>query len=209
MESPESLSSAWQRISNMTFSFQVRLNETLDRRMQGPIPPNAILTITFPKSLTRKQIRVLAIASWTWGSAGYLIREEIRERLVSRNRFDDFDRLILLSKEGASAYLGSSYSERDFYGNFTGFLESALQRNFVQVSLKRQPRSRRKIRRRGYRDQGTLRPDRQYRNEELKDESLRELQIQEEEKREILENLFISFWGWADPTSSRVEVGHR
>jgi hypothetical protein len=190
--------SAWQEISNMTSSFQRRLNETLDRRMQGPIPPNAILTVTFAKSLTRWQLRCIAIASWSWGDAGIVLREELRDFLNEQKRLDDDSRLALLSREGADVVL-RSLTDRDYHGNVKPLLERVAKNNIVHVTLKRQPRARRKVRRRGYRDHGTLRPDRQYRTEERKDEVLRELQIQEEEKARVHETLFSTFWGWADP----------
>ena len=155
-------------------SHSSRLKVSLDRRIQGVVTPNANLRlIGVPKR--EKDRLILSISSWWLKDQGILIRLELE------NSKDMLVRLACSSKTAALEIINSHYSERDFFGNFLPRAERLLSSiDFAQV---KQRSCLKLVRRRGYNDHGTLRPEhRKHRNEN--DFSLVQLQNTIEEMRQ-------------------------
>jgi hypothetical protein len=146
--------------------------------MHGPIAPNDEIGLNVRKLVrdAKKTRRlVLAIASWWLGDLGILVREDLRQDP------EDEVQLALRAKSISLEVLQSKFSERDFFGNLLTELRKVL--SLLRVSVHRQQRSKRKIRHRGYRDHGTLRPS--YRWVETSDWSFDEEQSRIEESRAL------------------------
>jgi len=153
-----------------------RLNDTLDRREEGPITPNLEIVINSRRFRKLYQKRALAILSWWLGPVGFLLREDLRA-------CSDWQvQISIAAKAGAVENLQVFYSERDFFGNLVPLMEKLASQLKV---LNLQPRrAKRTIRHRGYRDHGSLRPSHQWAPKY--DWSLTEEQNQIEEHRKSL-----------------------
>jgi hypothetical protein len=174
-------------------ALNARSQETFELTLKGPMPPNAVLKFSLPRSLREDQMLILACASWELDEAPrFLLQLQLREH----RHFSEFARVALLSKEGAEAMLLSSFSERDFFGNQVRNLRSLLRP--VEPIVVVPKRARAKVRRRGHRDPSSgvsAVLSHEYQNSYQSTEA----QLRVEEVRENLDNLFQSFWGWAVP----------
>jgi hypothetical protein len=153
-----------------------RFQRSLVSRLQDSITPNAVFSVVgVPKKL--KQRRLLAISSWYLGDFGPLVRLELE-----RDR-DLLVKLACTSKTAAIEILISNYSERDFFGNVIPTIKSVNRRlNYILRSPKRPKET---IRRRGYRDHGSQKPEsKKHRNEP--DYELIQLQLLIDERRKLL-----------------------
>lgn len=133
------------------------LNQSLELRMQGPLTPNAVILVTgVGKLRTKRELFWATVASWFLGDSGYLIREQITEKIGNSGDFIEVE-LALLSKSHMLLILQEISSARSFFGNDLKFLRQLVARMTIVV---RSPRpGKQKIRRRGYRDHGTLVPN--------------------------------------------------
>jgi len=159
----------------------VELSTTLDRRMHGPITPSDVIDINVRQLVrsAKKEVRMaLALASWWLGDFGGLIRYELR-----KDPEDDIQ-LTLRAKSIGLEILSMQYSERDFFGNLLPKIRKVCSK--LTFLRKQQKRARRIIRRRGYRDHGTLRPESSW--FETSDWSFTQEQNQIEEKRSLRED---------------------
>jgi len=182
----------------------LRLNATIESTLQGPLAPNVELRVSMPRKLSAKELRVLAIGSWELPkSLGLLVRLQLQEKLFVDP--SDMSRVALLSREGAETVLTNSYGERDFFGNFVPTLRKLLRT--LGWFLRRPPKARRPVRRRGYRDAHSGFEDVTWLREWSKDFESSQLQLTIEDRRRTMEALFQSFWGWADPKCILTEGG--
>jgi hypothetical protein len=165
-----------------------RFQGVLDRRMQGPIAPSEDpLKINMGRFRKRYERISLFILSWYLGDLGFLIRlEGMSER-------DPAQWLCKESKATMLEYVQSHFSERDFFGNLLPTLERVGR--LLKVYRRRPSRSKRVIRRRGYRDQGTLRPSHQ--RFDLQDAELTEEQNRIEAQRQSDEDTLQFLLGFA------------
>lgn len=180
--------------------FDLRVQRTLERTLKAPMPPNSDWKVSVPKSLRKKQILLLSIASWQLSA---ISRSYLQWELRRHRHFDDFCRVALASREGSNAMLASSFSERDFYGNCLRCLVQLI--GPVNLLFLQPPRPRTASRRRGHRESSSDASQvlaREYQNSH----ESREEQLKAEEKAIQLEDLYQSFWGWAEPRSSRLRI---
>jgi hypothetical protein len=160
----------------------------LDRRMQGPITPNAsCLTFKVDLDIKKKEnLKAIIVAGW-------FLKEEIRTCLFLHvadywfkyQQPDDLIELEVLLRSRVACYelICLQYSERDWFGNFQKKVIQARTSLRVLLSTDSRVPPRKKTRRRGYRDHGTLRPSHKWLPKG--DWSLTELQLQIEEQRQI------------------------
>jgi len=178
-------------LNELSSTLSSRIKAELESRLTGPIAPNELIELYLPRDLNCKQLRILAIFSWTLADEA---RSLLQLKLSLQERRDPSDmlRVALLSKEGSLAVLASSASERDFYGNIRRTLERLA--GVIRVQGTRPPRAVKPNRRRGYRE--THKPPQSSASREwLEDWSSTEEQNHIEQKRTSLENLFQTFWG--------------
>jgi hypothetical protein len=101
----------------------------------------------------------LAVFSWYLSdSFGLLLREDLRDRinLLSKLEEREFLLCLLSSKKSMLVSLGT-FSMRDVYGNWIRNVENVAKR--LHFFTKEPQRAKRKVRRRGYRDHGSCRPE--------------------------------------------------
>lgn len=161
-----------------------RLKQSLDGRMQGPIPPSDE-QVRKSKSIENKEERKAYLDScWSRGPKVLPANAEISLRLYRfRTRNDQLAlaiaswwledlgslvrveleksnflevRLVCSSKFAAVEYMQTYYSNRDFFGNFLPLIVRLVSK--LKFSVVNQAKARPTQRRRGYRDHGTL-PD--------------------------------------------------
>lgn len=166
--------------------YRSRFNEQLDRRSSGPIPPSAEIAFNVRKIRREQDLILLGLASWWLGSAGFLLRENLREKLPDCQSEKNRIRLSLIldSKVASQEVFLGIYSERDFYGNQLPRLLILLKK--LEVVLFKIKRARKVIRRRGYRDHGTLRLDCRW--TETADFTFTEAQLENERKNQELQD---------------------
>jgi hypothetical protein len=126
------------------------LQGTLDRRTSGLIPPNAEISLSLSRFKTKREKFALALASWWLGNLGVLIRIELEESEFLSVRIASH------SKAGAVQLLFEQFSNRDFYGNLLPLIVKVVGE--LRFTLKQPEKAKKKIRRRGYQDHGSLRP---------------------------------------------------
>lgn len=169
-------------------SSRSRLQESLELRMQGVITPNARIQVFGTKSFkTRRELFAVILASWYLGDAGFLLREQVQEKILRQNMTEL--ELSLQSKVLTLRYLADCFSERDFYGNLLPLLKRIAQK--VQIFVMEPRRPRKMVRRRGYNDHGTLVPETQWKPKD--DWTLDEEHRKLEERRKV-EKTILAFW---------------
>ena len=175
------------RLAEVVANSESRLKAILDRRVEGPVTPNEVIFLNVRRFRKLKEKRALAIASWWLGDLGCLIRIDLLEES------DLATKVACTAKAGAIEILQSNFSERDFFGNFLP-LVARLMSQLKFIFLK-QRRNKRILRRRGYRDHGTLRPTSS--RTPTQDWSLTEAQNQIEEARQTHEDTYQFLLGLA------------
>jgi hypothetical protein len=153
----------------------------LDRRNDGPVTPNAEIVLQIRTWRKKDYFRLAALSHFLVEPLKTLLRINLEERAEILG--SESLRLVLQSKDFCLLYLSRKWSERGFFGNELENLERLLKR--MKVKILRPKKERRTIRRRGYRDQGYLRPS--HRWEEQHDWSFDQLQNKIEENREFSE----------------------
>jgi glycogen debranching enzyme len=160
------------------------VNDLLDRRLAGPLSPNAELKL-FIGSRKLGDLKSLALICHYLPST---LKFFLQEAIEYRNKYErnsDIS-LILASKAFAELYFSRHLSERDFYGNWKKRIEHLLAGFKVKLLLPKtavEP-----VRRRGYRDHGGLRPEDRW--QESHDWSLTQMQNALEQDREFIEACF-------------------
>jgi hypothetical protein len=177
-----------QKLESLSKEESSRLQRSLVSRLQGPMTPNVSLQVVrFPRKLYQK--RLLAIYSWYLGDFGLLVRLELEQ---------DRDLLVKLacsSKTAAIEILMSNYSERDFFGNVVPSLRTITSR--LKIILKEPRRPKKTIRRRGYRDHGSQKPEsKKHRNEP--DYELTQNQLLIDQKRKSLTDTYLFIRGFLE-----------
>lgn len=150
--------------------------------------------MTIPKTLNENI--ALAIASWSFGELGFVIREEIREKY--RNSLED--KMVLeplLDYQGQCLLFlleTSLWHTRDFFGNL--FNVKVLKRILVQVRWIRRPKPVSTQRKRGYHDKGSMNlfPRTAYNDAKFVDSTLEHLHLYQ--KREESEGSAKFIKGW-------------
>ena len=138
-----------------------KLNARIQRTLSGPITPNAETFFSVRKFRKKEELRALAVLSW-YLSDGYgdLLRLDLNEKIKQISLpVSEKETLFLLmnSKKDCLIFLRKSYSDRGFYGNFLPLTERIANNLYF---LSQEPhRAKRKVRRRGYRDHGSCRPE--------------------------------------------------
>jgi hypothetical protein len=158
-------------LPNRTFSL-----EDLSRRTPGGLTPNADIDFNFSKFRKEREKLALIVLSYWIEETGCLIRLRF---------FGEYNlgipALVACNKTVCLMYLQSSMSDRDFFGNFLPLLRRVGQD--LRLVYREPRKARRKIRRRGYSDHGTLRSSSEWKPKT--DWSLTDLQNQIEEEREV------------------------
>jgi hypothetical protein len=164
---------------------------SLDRRLQGPVYPKCrdLDQLTYDgTTFSRKYLDLIALILLCWygnifqGFESYILYE-VRTYLEKNLLFPELA-AACSAKEISLLIICSfskKYSDRQLFGNILN--ADRLERVVNQVRLKmvNQSRPKRKIRHRGYRDHGSLRPEHLWR--ETSDWSFTEEQNNREQKR--------------------------
>jgi len=169
------------------------LNESRIAENLPRLTPNEELRLRTCLGKQKDEVfEILALVSRILGKerlSSWLIREFVEKQNLPNSKVYvqaeldmPFERLIM--------YFSRNYSERDFYGNFLPKVLKVLAG--LKVSLWKPKRAREVVRRRGYRDKGSLCSD----SSRIKgDWSLTELQNQIEQERLIKEMTYQFFTG--------------
>jgi hypothetical protein len=132
------------------------LKTRIERTLLRPVTPNAETKFALKKFRKERELLGLAIVSWYLDDVGILLREDLRTKSFSHSlEFQENLAVICHSKEEMLLWL-STYSFRIFYGTWLPLIRS-LPAKLVFLSL--QPkRAKQLVRRRGYQDKGSCRP---------------------------------------------------
>lgn len=138
-------------------SLSKELNARIQRTLSGPIAPNAETYFNVRKFRKDEEIFSLAILSWYLEPGfGELLRMDLESKQMSTLLAQEILWILCSDKQNMLEYL-STYSERTFFGNWLPKTEKVMKRlNFI--TLNPNP-AKRKVRRRGYRDHGSCRPE--------------------------------------------------
>ena len=144
-------------LQSKLYSISTFQNEQLELRMHGPIAPNAQLKISFTKKIRyERAVLLAAIASWYLGDFGKLLRVNLEEFNLHHCVSKKTEIALCLSSKAAMLEVLSSLTPRSFYGNQLPDIIN-LAKN-LYLHWQNPQRARRLVRRRGYRDHGTLIP---------------------------------------------------
>lgn len=145
-----------RHLKNELQSLVVELNARIERTLLGPITPNEETYFNVKKFRRPRELQFLAIASYYLESGfGELLREDLRDINFGTLREQETLRVLCSSKETMLEYLSMNHERR-----FFGYLLPSVRRTFARLNfLTLKPQhARRKVRRRGYRDHGSCKP---------------------------------------------------
>lgn len=164
----------------------LELNRRIERTLLRLVTPNATYSFNMRSFRTFRELENLSVLSWYLEEGpGILLRLDLEKKVKQFSSLTKRCKLALLlnSKEDCLEVLNREMSERDFFGNFLkNFLEDCRRLKFsgrVQLAALR------KIRRRGYQDKGSCKPQSSWLPSF--DWSLTELQNFKEEQEEIFQ----------------------
>jgi hypothetical protein len=157
-----------------------QLDEDLDRRMHGPLTPNFEVSFRIRTKSPKTLEKLAVISHFLPETLGFFLRFSVEQQNERFVKSEDL-RLLLISKEFSVLSLSRKLSERDFFGNWKREMVILLRE--LSFVLSGPPKARRTIRRRGYRDHGTLRPPHRWLPDS--DWSFDAIQRQIEEDREF------------------------
>jgi hypothetical protein len=171
-------------LSEKVSPYLVGTSESFRRSIEGPIPPNAVCGFNVRRFRSLRERKALALLSWYLGDLGVLLRLDLDDwssSWTSKERLEVS--LLCQSKTLALSALQRDHSERDFFGNSLVLLEKCAKKLRYLIRVPASPKN--PVRRRGYRDHGTLRPETQWLPKS--DYSLTELQnrLELSRRREI------------------------
>lgn len=133
----------------------VELERRLERTLQGPVVPNSETSFNLYKFRKQREIVELAIVSWYLREdLGILLRLELEQVKFTSREYLPI--LLLKDKETCLQTIRFFQSERDFFGNLLPELRKTASRLYLRCQIPRL--ARRKCRRRGYSDHGSVRP---------------------------------------------------
>jgi hypothetical protein len=162
------------------------LIQSLESRVQGPLTPSGTdYDLNLHEYKTDKDLIGLAVLSWCFPDTGGLIRVGLENRHCNSPENEVNFRLLLFSKEVAETVLNGLFSDRDLFGNWIPRMRKLISKLDFKESNTGRPK--RILRRRGYRDHGTLRPSSEWLPSS--DYSLTEMQQRIEERRDFFRNL--------------------
>jgi hypothetical protein len=138
----------------------VQLNQRIQRTLLGPVAPNGETSFNVRKYRKFEDLRSLAVLSYYLEEEyGVLLRIDLETEALSLLSYPLAVELasMLSSKEEMLKSLIFSKSDRDFFGNFLPrCLRIAAELRFLTLYPHRAVE---KVRRRGYRDHGSCRPE--------------------------------------------------
>lgn len=151
-------------------SVEARIQQvSLDRRLQGPVYPKCrdLSTLTYTgTTFSRKYLDIISLILLCWygnifqGFESYILYE-VRTYLERNLLFPELAAACSAKEISLLVVVlySKKYSDRQLFGNILN--ADRLERVVSQVRLKleNQRRPKRKIRHRGYRDHGSLRPE--------------------------------------------------
>lgn len=141
----------FQRTSRAAEAFSKRIERTL----QGPITPNAETVFKLRKVESNVSILALAYVSWFLSDeARCLLQLELWDKRLEPLAAQESLWLILNSKEDSNLWL-SSFGRREIYGTWLPRIEKVCR--LAECHRLLPSKARRLVRRRGYRDHGSIR----------------------------------------------------
>jgi hypothetical protein len=165
------------------------LKQEIERTLPGLITPNVELRFNSRKFRHWEEKFDLAVLSWYLGDFGYLLREELLDGSKSFPlKQQEILWCLCASKEEMLSYLSTRYHEREYFGNLSKRIKKNAER--VHFFQSRPPKAKRKIRRRGYQDKGSCRP--QHRWLPTRDLSFNEEQSEHEAELDFRSAIFQS-----------------
>jgi hypothetical protein len=137
----------------------VQLKQRIQRTLLGPVAPNGITSFAIRKYRKFEDLRCLAVLVYYLEEEyGVLLRLDL-ESAISHLAYPQAVELasMLSSKEEMLDNLIFGKSDRDFFGNFLPRVKSVAGN--LQFLTRYPNRAVEKVRRRGYRDHGSCRPE--------------------------------------------------
>ena len=156
------------------------LNRVVQRTLLGVVTPNAQYCFNLKKFRKLSEVKSLCITSWYLDESSRILLQEDLRFFIKRFEWKDQTEVLILlsSKRNMLEYL-STFSWRILFGNLFKTIQKDSERlRFVTTTPNR---SKRKVRRRGYNDKGSCRPEHRWLPD--KDYSLDLLQDQIESER--------------------------
>jgi len=182
--------------------------DSFQRTLRGPLSPNSETYFNLKKFRKFEDLRSLAVISWYLEEGlGALLRLDLEEKSKLFKNLEQKEEFLLLltSKANALEVLFYSYHPRAFFGNYLRRIQEITKRLRF---LSRQPqRARETVRRRGYRDHGSCRPEDQKHRDDP-DWSFTEMMNLKEERDEYLSKVssLIAKYGCLAVRLSKLEV---
>lgn len=130
------------------------LSQRIKRTVRGPVTPNAETVFKLKK---KKPEDVLALALLSWyldAESKALLQLELENLHLAQPEEDLTLQCLLHSAEDAIAWI-STYSDREIFGTWLPRIKDVAQ--YTDLYRVSPSKARRVIRRRGYRDHGTIR----------------------------------------------------
>jgi hypothetical protein len=176
---------ALAKISEFAKQLQVRI----DRTLHGPITPNAETTFKLRKVNDNVSILALALLSWYLEDSGRcLLQLELSNLKLQPLQAQESLWIILNSRSDALDYI-STFSEREIYGTWIPRCQQVAR--LAEIYNVSPSKARRLVRRRGYRDHGSIRrsdkwlPDSDFELDELQ----RKIETEEDFRKLVLSSI--------------------
>ena len=136
----------------------VLIQQRIQRTLRGPVTPNAETSFGIRKVRRFRDLESLAVLSWYIPEDfGVLLRLDLESKSYSSRKEKIQMNLLLTSKETMLTWLRQSRTDRSFFGNDVPRIKKLAQNLQFLTKFPRKPKKR--IRRRGYRDHGSCRPE--------------------------------------------------